>query len=195
MKEADLVAGMRSSNITLVDAARVPARPGKPSVLIYAAGSIAGGLLFGICGALFRDATDTRIQELGEMELLFAEASIGLLPFHDAKAERKRWRPSKPEAGVPPSPLLLIPSPALIASNATVAATEPRAAYTEALRVLCTSLMQGNNGGPCGQVILVTSSVPEKARACSAPISRSLCTTRQESVAGGRRSAYTSAAP
>ena len=38
MKEADVVAGMRSSNITLVDAARVPARPAKPSVLIYAAG-------------------------------------------------------------------------------------------------------------------------------------------------------------
>jgi polysaccharide biosynthesis transport protein len=39
MKEADLVAGLRSSNITLVDPARVPARPAKPSVLIYAAGS------------------------------------------------------------------------------------------------------------------------------------------------------------
>ncbi len=47
----------------------------------------------------------------------------------------------------------------LMAANAAVAATEPRAAYTEALRVLCTSLMQGNNGGPCGQVFLVTSSV------------------------------------
>ena len=32
MKEADVVAGMRSSNITLVDAARVPAKPAKPSV-------------------------------------------------------------------------------------------------------------------------------------------------------------------
>ena len=38
MKEADVVAGMRSSNITLVDAARAPARPAKPNVLIYAAG-------------------------------------------------------------------------------------------------------------------------------------------------------------
>ena len=68
MKEADVVAGMRSSNITLVDPARAPANPAKPSAIKYAAASIAGGLLFGICGALFRDATDTRIQELGEME-------------------------------------------------------------------------------------------------------------------------------
>jgi capsular exopolysaccharide synthesis family protein len=158
MREADLVAGMRSSNITLVDAARVPASPAKPSVFTYAAGSIAGGLLFGICGALLRDATDTRIQELGEMELLFAEASIGLLPYHDAKAERKRMAAAKAPQWA--SPISARPSsPRLAASNATAAVTDPRAAYTESVRVLCTSLMQGNNGGPCGQVILIASSI------------------------------------
>ncbi len=154
MKEADLVAGLRSTNITLVDPARVPSRPAKPNVLIFGAASVAGGLLFGICGALFRDATDTRIQDLGEMELLFAEASIGLLPFHDATAERKRIG-EKTQWWVAADTSLAT----RMASNATIAATEPRAAYTEALRVLCTSLMQGNNGSPLGQVILVTSSV------------------------------------
>ena len=109
MKEADLVAGMRSSNITLVDSARVPSRPAKPNPLIYAAGSIAGGLLFGICGALFRDATDNRIQELGEMEMLFAEASIGLLPYHDPKAERKRLSGARTPLWPPLSPLRSIP--------------------------------------------------------------------------------------
>ena len=155
MKEADLVAGMRSTNITLVDAARVPAKPAKPSPILYAAGSIAGGLLLGVCGALFRDATDTRIQELDEMEMLFSEASIGLLPFHDAKYERKRLADAK----APLWTSILPSAPGLMASNATVAATAPRAAYTEAVRVLCTSLMQGDNGGPCGQVVLVTSSI------------------------------------
>jgi capsular exopolysaccharide synthesis family protein len=154
MKEADLVAGLRSSNITLVDPARTTSRPAKPSVLLYGAVSIAGGLLFGVCGALFRDATDTRIQDLGEMELLFAEASIGLLPFHDARAERKRIG-EKTQWWVAADTSLA----ERMASNATIAATEPRAAYTEALRILCTSLLQGNNGAPLGQVLLVTSSV------------------------------------
>jgi capsular exopolysaccharide synthesis family protein len=163
MKEADLVAGMRSSNITLVDPARVAAKPAKPNLLMYAAGSLAGGLLFGVCGALFRDATDTRIQELGEMEMLFAEASIGLLPYHDAKSERKHIADAK-TPWWPSADPLHSSAPALMASNATVAVTEPRAAYTEALRVLCTSLMQGNNGGPRGQVILVTSSVPGEGK-------------------------------
>src|ERR1700721_616458 len=39
IKEADLVAGLRSSNITLVDSARVPSRPAKPTPLLYAAAS------------------------------------------------------------------------------------------------------------------------------------------------------------
>ncbi len=158
MKEADVVAGMRSSNITLVDAARVSARPAKPNVLLYGAASIAGGILFGLCGALFRDATDTRIQELGEMETVFGEASIVLLPYHDAKSERKRIADPKTPLWASSGTVHSAAS-ALMASNAAIAAIEPRAAYTEALRVLCTSLMQGNHGGPCGQVFLVTSSV------------------------------------
>ncbi len=176
MKEADLVAGMRSSNITLVDAARVPARPAKPNAVLYAAGSIAGGLLLGVCGALFRDATDNRIQELAEMETLFSEASIGLLPFHDAKAERKRLA----GAGAPFTAAMN--GSALMASNATVAATEPRAAYTESVRVLCTSLLQGNNGGPCGQVLLVTSSVSGEGKSMLAANLGIVCAQRGKKV-------------
>jgi polysaccharide biosynthesis transport protein len=162
MKEADLVAGMRSSNITVVDSARVPSSPAKPSAFKFAAVSLAGGLLFGICGALLRDATDTRIQELGEMEMMFAEASIGVLPFHDGKTERKRLEDSKSSSWV--SPALDTSARTARNANATVAASSPRATYTEALRVLCTSLMQGSNGGPCGQVLLVTSSVPGEGK-------------------------------
>ena len=156
MKEADLVAGLRSSNITLVDPARVPARPAKPDILIYGAASIAGGLLLGIGGALFRDATDSRIQDLGELELLFAEASIGLLPFHKTRKALKR--------GVDSSSSLLSPPSSLRSPDSMVAASEPRAPYTEALRVLCTTLMQGGNGASGPKVILVTSSVPGEGK-------------------------------
>jgi capsular exopolysaccharide synthesis family protein len=155
MKEADLVAGLRSSNITLVDPARVPARPAKPNLLIYAAASILGGLLLGVCGALFRDSTDNRIQEFGEVEMLFAEAPIGLLPFHKTRKTLRR--------GVDVSGSLLSPS-TLRSPDSIVAASEPRAPYTEALRVLCTTLMQGGNGAGGPKVILVTSSVPGEGK-------------------------------
>jgi succinoglycan biosynthesis transport protein ExoP len=183
MKEADLVAGIRSSYITLVDSAHVPSRPAKPNLLLYAAASIAGGLLFGICGALFRDATDNRIQELGELEMLFAEFSIGMLPFHDPKAERKRLSSARtPLLATAFASPLDSPSPALTTSNATIAAAEPRAAYTEALRVLCTSLMQGRNGGPRGQVILVTSSVSGEGKSMLSSNLAIVCAQRGKNV-------------
>jgi polysaccharide biosynthesis transport protein len=183
MKEADLVAGIRSSYITLVDPAHVQSRPAKPNLILYIAASIAGGLLFGICAGLFRDATDNRIQEFGELEMLFAESSIGLLPFHDPKVERKRLSNAR-------TPLLATafaspldhPSPALTSSNATVAAAEPRAAYTEALRVLCTSLMQGRNGGPRGQVILVTSSLSGEGKSMLSSNLAIVCAQRGKNV-------------
>jgi len=183
MKEADVVAGMRSSNITLVDPARVPARPAKPSALKYAAASIAGGLLFGICGALFRDATDTRIQELDEIGLLFAEASVGLLPYHDAKAERKRLSSTRNPglASTFASPVDS-PDPALAPSNATVAAAAPRASYTEAIRVLCTTLTQGNNGEPRNRVILITSSVSGEGKSMLASNLAIVCSQRGRRV-------------
>lgn len=155
MREADLVAGLRSSNITLVDPARVPARPTKPNLIIYAAGSIVGGLFLGVCGALFRDSTDNRIQELGEVEMLFAEAPIGLLPYHKTRKALKR--------GIDVSGSLRSPS-TLRSPDSIVAASEPRAPYTEALRVLCTTLMQGGNGAGGPKVILVTSSVPGEGK-------------------------------
>ena len=181
MKEADLVAGMRSSNITLVDPARVPSKPAKPNTLIYAVGSIAGGLLFGICGALFRDTTDTRIQELGEMEMLFAEASIGLLPYHDAKSELKHIADTKTPSWASTA-AVHSSATGLMAANAVVAATEPRAAYTEALRVLCTSLMQGNNGSPCGQVFLVTSPVSGEGKSMLSTNLAIVCAQRGKTV-------------
>jgi capsular exopolysaccharide synthesis family protein len=166
-----------------VDSAHVPAKPAKPDALIYAAGSIAGGLFFGICGALLLDATDSRIQELSEIELLFAEASIGVLPYHDAKAERRRLADARTPAlaSAFASPLDS-PAPTLIRTNATVATASPRASYTEAIRVLCTSLMQGNNGGPRGQVILVTSSLSGEGKSMLSSNLAIVCSQRGKRV-------------
>jgi succinoglycan biosynthesis transport protein ExoP len=155
MKEADVVAGLRSSNITLVDPARQTSRPAKPNLILYAAGSIAGGLFLGICGALLRDATDNRIQELGDVGRFLPEAPIGLLPYHKTRRALKR--------GADSSNSLLKPSYTLRSPDSMVAVSEPRSPYTEALRVLCTTLMPGGDGaGP--QVILITSSVPGEGK-------------------------------
>jgi capsular exopolysaccharide synthesis family protein len=182
LKEADLLSGLRSSNITIVNPGRVPSRPAKPNVLLYLAASLAGGLFIGTCGALFRDATDTRIQSLPELEAYFGETPLGVLPYYKKSRVRKiarspigssasvTWAPRRrlirikqpvpaTESASIRAPLTANPS----SVNSLAAVIEPRAAYTEAVRILRTSLMRGN-GGPPPKVVLITSSVPGEGK-------------------------------
>jgi capsular exopolysaccharide synthesis family protein len=164
MKQADLMAGLRASKITVVDPARVPARPAKPNVLLYMAASIAGGLFIGMCGALFRDATDTKIRDLSELEAYFGEAPLGILPYHKENRGRKEAGLSIGNLSAPDGVSIL---PMLVAdpdsANSLAAVIEPRAAYTEAVRTLRTSLLRGSGGSP-PNVILITSSVPGEGK-------------------------------
>jgi polysaccharide biosynthesis transport protein len=138
LKEADLLAGLKSTNITLVDPARVPSRPAKPNVLLFLAVSLASGLLVGTCGALFRDATNTKIQDPFELESLFGETTLGIIPYHEENRSRQGVK--------------------LNSANLSAALLESRAAYTEAVRSVRTSLTRVANGVP-PKVILITSSV------------------------------------
>lgn len=164
LKEADLIAGLRSSNITIVDSARTPARPAKPNPLLYVGGGLAGGLFLSCCVALYRDATDNRIQSVGDIPSLPATAPIAFLPFH--RRSGSRWL--FPERGDRSSETLGVVSPGdpkgHIPSRALVAADEPRAAYTEALRGLRTALTHSMDGQPVPQIVLVTSSLPGEGK-------------------------------
>lgn len=165
LKEADLVAGLRSSNITLVDPARPASRPAKPNLLMFAGGGICGGLGLGIGLALFWDATDSRIQDLAEMEALCLEDPIGFLPYYDVKATTKHLTNAKRnlpgEEGIY---RLSRRTPALNHSNYLAAFQSPHSTYTEALRSLRTSLTMNGQEGLAPQVILVTSSVPGEGK-------------------------------
>jgi succinoglycan biosynthesis transport protein ExoP len=136
LKEADVLAGLRSSNITLVDPARPTSRPAKPNVLMFLAASLCGGLFLGVCGALVRDSTNTKIQDLPALEAYIGEAPYAVLPRDQEK-------------GLMKEPL----APGIVSTTA----------YTEAVRSLRTSIMRESVSRP-PQVILVTSSVPGEGK-------------------------------
>jgi polysaccharide biosynthesis transport protein len=159
LKEADLIAGLRSSNITIVDSARTPARPAKPNPLLYLAGGVAGGMFLACCVALYRDATDSRIQSVGDIPSFPAATPIAFLPYH--RRSGARWLQGRGDTlGVisPGDPNGHIPARALVAAD------EPRAAYTEALRGLRTALTHNMDGQPVPQVVLITSSLPGEGK-------------------------------
>ena len=81
LKESGLLAGLRSTNISIVDWAKPSDTPAKPVALLYLFGSIAVGLVFGVVAALLRDVTDTRIQDLREISRELGPLPLCVLPY------------------------------------------------------------------------------------------------------------------
>lgn len=153
LKEAGVVAGLRSSNISIVDPGRVPARPAKPKMLLYLAASLAGGLFLGCCGALLRDSMDTRVHNFEELEAHLGEIPLGILPYH--KLSRSMIRNSQPGLALVGAEKGFM--------NGFPAMSKPGSPYVEALRALRTSILLSRTGAP-PKVILVTSSVPGEGK-------------------------------
>jgi len=61
VEEADLVAGVQSSNISVVDSARQPVKPATPDLPLYLAITLFAGLWLAVGGALLMELIDTPI--------------------------------------------------------------------------------------------------------------------------------------
>ena len=70
LKEAGILEGLHSSNVTVVDQASAPARPSKPQVPLYLALGAGLGMFLGCCVALLVEAVDNKIQGADEVEAL-----------------------------------------------------------------------------------------------------------------------------
>ena len=137
LKESGLLAGLRSTNISVVDWAKASDKPAKPVVLLYLVGSIALGLIFGVLAALVRDVTDTRIQDLREISRELGPAPISVLPYQEEHAVLT--------AGID-----------WARKSALPALDSPHSLFVESLRSLRTSLMLSRIGAP-PRSVLVTS--------------------------------------
>lgn len=151
LKEAGVLAGLRSSNVSVVDPARVPAKPSTPNVPIYMALSLGGGLFLGCCTALIVDIRDNKIRDLRELEAEIGKGAIGILPVF---ASTRRKIPGKTEAS---AKLTAGSRPNILALD------EPQSSYIEALRGLRTALLLSRGGSP-PQAVLVTSSIASEGK-------------------------------
>src|SRR6202012_3371247 len=137
LKESGLLAGLRSTNISVVDWAKPSDTPAKPIVLLYLCGSLLVGLVVGVIAALLRDVTDTKIQDLREISRELGPMPLCVLPYQK----------ERPELAAGDSWVAKSPLPAL---------DSPRSLFVESLRSLRTSLMLSRSGSP-PRSVLVTS--------------------------------------
>jgi polysaccharide biosynthesis transport protein len=137
LKESGLLAGLHSTNISIVDWGKASDTPARPVVLLYLFGSIFAGFAVGIAVALLRDVTDTKIQDLREISRELGPMPLCVLPYQ------------KELAAVPGEISWIEKSP-------LPALDRPKSLFVESLRSLRTSLMLSRSGAPPRSVLLTS---------------------------------------
>lgn len=89
LKEAGVLEGLRSTNLTVVNAGMVPPtnRPHSPNVPLCLAAGLAGGLFLGCGGALLREATGRSVRSVDDLERALGVSVLGIVP----EAGRATW--------------------------------------------------------------------------------------------------------
>jgi capsular exopolysaccharide synthesis family protein len=149
LKEAQVSAGLKASNIRIVDSAEVPKGPVKPRVLLNLALGIIVGLAAGVALAFFQEYLDKTLKTPDEVEHLLRLPSLGVLPkFHlngASPVDEDGLVPAVPDNAVPLAPAIQ---------------TNPES--IEAFRSLRTSILL--SASPVPKLILVTSALPGEGK-------------------------------
>jgi capsular exopolysaccharide synthesis family protein len=155
LKEAGVSAGLRSSNIRVVDIARIPTNPIKPNVPRNIELGLVLGLACGIGLAFLLESLDTSIRTMEEVGAISTLPALGMIPLQVSSngALRKRLKPVTAEAEADEQE----------SSPHLVTYARPKSEAAEAYRSLRTSILLSSYGGP-PKVILVTSALPQEGK-------------------------------
>jgi polysaccharide biosynthesis transport protein len=156
MKETAISAGLRSSNIRIVDPAMVPTTPARPAKAKNIVLAFLVGLVGGIGLALLREYLDNTVKTPDDIESLARLPSLAVVPqFAGLNGSKRRG---------------MLPG---LSSNGhekrieLVAQHLPKSQMSEAFRALRTSLLLSQADHP-PQVILVTSALPREGKTTAA---------------------------
>ncbi|MFT4112200.1 GumC family protein [Silvibacterium sp.] len=155
LKQAGVLEGLRSTNLTVVAPAQVPPthRPSSPRTVLIYAGALMGGLMLGCAGGWTAERFDPSVRSLNQLEQEAGAPLLGVLPdFGSLRGTFRRGGRVRPgDAGESqPSPLFL--------TQTDVPDRIRLGLFLEALRAMRTSLLR-LRGGRRSQVVLISSAV------------------------------------
>jgi len=159
LKEAGITAGLRSSNIRVVDPALIPGGPSRPNKTRNVLLSIVVGLLGGIGLALLREYLDNTVKTPDDIETLAHLPSLAVVPALSSSNGKRRGGLSK-----------LLRAPVAVSREGRaelISHNMPQSQMSEAFRALRTSLLLSQADHP-PQVILMTSSLPREGKTTAA---------------------------
>ena len=159
LKEAGITAGLRSSNIRVVDPALVPTSPSRPQKARNILLAFLVGLVGGVGLAFFREYLDNTVKSPDDIEVLTGLPSLAVVPTlpglngHHHRLSRLTRDTAEQTAESPRVELLSY--------------VQPKSQISEAFRALRTSLLLSQADHP-PQVILVTSALPREGKTTAA---------------------------
>jgi polysaccharide biosynthesis transport protein len=153
LKQADLLAGLRSSQLHVVDVAAIPDRPVRPNVPLYLAFGTLAGLTLGVVCVFVIDSMDRTIFDIREIEATTYVPVLGVIPRAGLVPETRfeRWLNAPMRSG---------------RNGAAHKASLQRlqnAAVAEAFRSVRTSLLLSRPDQP-PQVLMITSSIAQEGK-------------------------------
>src|SRR5258708_11459065 len=152
LKEANIAAGLKSSNIRVVDPAMVPSYPSRPAKARNIMLAILVGLIGGIGLALLREYLDNTVKTPDDIETLARLPALAVVPaFSGSNGSGKSGR------------LLGKASNGHEKRIELVAQHLPKSQMSEAFRALRTALLLSQADHP-PQVILVTRALPREGK-------------------------------
>jgi succinoglycan biosynthesis transport protein ExoP len=159
LKEAGITAGLKSSNIRIVDPALIPTHPSRPNKTRNVMLSILVGLVGGIGLALLREYMDNTVKTPDDIETLARLPSLAVVPALSNASGKRNNRFSK---------ILKGPVVATREGRAElISHNMPQSQMSEAFRALRTSLLLSQADHP-PQVILMTSALPREGKTTAA---------------------------
>ena len=159
LKEAGITAGLRSSNIRVVDPALIPSGPSRPNKTRNVLLSILVGLIGGIGLALLREYLDNTVKTPDDVETLARLPSLAVVPSLSNSNGKRNGRFAK-----------LLKAPVIAGKEGRaelISHNMPQSQMSEAFRALRTSLLLSQADHP-PQVILMTSALPREGKTTAA---------------------------
>jgi succinoglycan biosynthesis transport protein ExoP len=147
LKEAGIMAGLKSSNINIIDQASQPIEPVEPNIPLNIALGLMGGLLGGVALAFIVENIDNSIRTPQDIETYCQLPSLGVIPsvaVNGTNGSKQLVRGERP---------FVLP----------VTMEHRNSGCAEAFRALRTSLLLSSPGAP-PQVIMVTSALMQEGK-------------------------------
>ncbi len=146
IKEAGISAASKSTNIRVVDPARVLDTPTRPKLLLNICGSLLFGLLAGVFIAFGKERLETRIHTVADVRSVTGLSPVAMIPeFTSAGRNRNLFAAMRPQS------LDAIRQPA-----EKFLLSRPNSPEAEAVRALYTSIILGHRDNPPKAILIAS---------------------------------------